>query len=405
MKVAFVGMDHLGMVSSAVAARMGHEVLTVGDSDALFEPQLVDLLASAKDHIHPVMDLPELRQCEIIFISSDIGDRYGHGDMEKWRKHIEFVAEIALAPEAIMVILSQTPPGFVRSCSAVVASGRLFSQLDTLVFGEAVSRAMNPEQVLIGYAGPWEQIPTQSRETLLTFYHGGSWPLPKFVSYEAVEMAKISINAMLAASITMASTLAELGANYRVDWRDVQAVLRADKRIGSHAYLTPGLGIGGGHMMRDLSWMQSEDRLRSSIARTCIDRSGYDQFWLDRQLTLYPGDQPVAIWGLTYKVNTSSIVDSPAFAVMDRNRHLTFRVHDPVARVEFINMPATQFTYLADTLEGAGVVLILTPWDIYRSSSELLLSYEHLMVLDPYRVVGDEVAKALGRNYCTLGAP
>ena len=54
-------------------------------------------------------------------------------------------------PDAVMVILCQVPPGFTRSLHFLPAA-RLYYQVETLVFGRAVERAMQPERYIIGCA-------------------------------------------------------------------------------------------------------------------------------------------------------------------------------------------------------------------------------------------------------------
>ena len=67
--------------------------------------------------------------------------------------------------------------------------------------------------------------------------------------YESAELAKISINMFLVASVTTANTLAEICEQVGADWVEIVPALRLDKRIGPHAYLNPGLGIAGGNIL------------------------------------------------------------------------------------------------------------------------------------------------------------
>ena len=81
--------------------------------------------------------------------------------------------------------------------------------------------------------------------------------------YESAELAKISINMCLVASVTTANTLAELCEKIGADWSEIVPALKLDKRIGQYAYLAPGLGIAGGNLERDLATVCSfADELR-----------------------------------------------------------------------------------------------------------------------------------------------
>ena len=72
------------------------------------------------------------------------------------------------------------------------------------------------------------------------------------MAYESAELAKISINFCLVASIAVANTLAEVCERVGANWSDIAPALKLDKRIGQGAYLSPGLGIAGGNLERDL---------------------------------------------------------------------------------------------------------------------------------------------------------
>ena len=65
--------------------------------------------------------------------------------------------------------------------------------------------------------------------------------------YENVELAKVSINFCLVASITVANVLTELSESIDAGWAEIVPDLRLDRRIGARAYLDPGLGIARGN--------------------------------------------------------------------------------------------------------------------------------------------------------------
>ena len=63
-----------------------------------------------------------------------------------------------LRDEAVLVVLSQVPPGFTRTVHR--SPDRLYYQVETLVFGRAVDRAMQPERyIVLGCADPSSPFP------------------------------------------------------------------------------------------------------------------------------------------------------------------------------------------------------------------------------------------------------
>ena len=73
------------------------------------------------------------------------------------------------------------------------------------------------------------------------------------MSYKSAELSKIAINLFLISSISFTNTLAELCEKINADWRDIESILRMDKRIGKFSYIKPGLGIISGNLLRDLN--------------------------------------------------------------------------------------------------------------------------------------------------------
>src|SRR5262249_28035441 len=154
---------------------------------------------------------------------------------------------------AVLVILSQVQPGYTRAlrqrlddvlgCKEI----SLYYQVETLVFGRAVERALKPERFMVGCGDPARPLPASYQELLAAF---GCPILP--MCYESAELSKIAINVFLTASVTATNTLAEICEHIGADWAEIVPALRLDKRIGPFAYLSPGLGLAGGNLERDL---------------------------------------------------------------------------------------------------------------------------------------------------------
>src|SRR5207253_4271520 len=132
----------------------------------------------------------------------------------------------------------QVPPGFTRALA--VPPDRLYYQVETLVFGRAVERAMRPERFIVGCANPQQSLPP----AFLAFLKAFNCPILT-MRYESAELAKISINCYLVAAVSAANMLAEASEAIGADWAEIAPALRLDRRIGEHAYLNAGLGLAG----------------------------------------------------------------------------------------------------------------------------------------------------------------
>ena len=152
-----------------------------------------------------------------------------------------------MRPDAIMVVLSQVPPGYTRALG-VLPPQRLYYQVETLVFGQAVERATKPERTIVGCADPAAPLDPRFRAVLDAF---GCPILP--MRYESAELAKISINCCLVASVTVGNTLAELCERIGADWSEI----------------APALEARPPHRRLCLSHARPRHRRRQSRARSC----------------------------------------------------------------------------------------------------------------------------------------
>ena len=152
-------------------------------------------------------------------------------------------------------------------------------------------------------------------------------------------MSKYAANAYLAASISFINEIANLCEQVGADVTQVARTLALDSRIGEQAYLTPGIGFGGGCLPKDL---------QALIA--AAERQGYDPAllraigavnelqagWVVARLAALYDDLSsltVAVLGLSFKANTFDLRSSPALTVVRllAERGVRVRTFDPLA--------------------------------------------------------------------------
>jgi len=256
--VGFAGMTHLGLLSATAVCSKGFETVCY-DADSkltaalsrgelpVIEPGLPEQLAGNGKRQTFSSDLKALAACDVVYIAPDVptGDK-GQSDLSGIRVLIANVTA-ALNPKAVLVVLCQVPPGFTRSLNAPPPA-RLYYQVETLIFGRAVERATFPERYIVGCADPAKPLDAAFEAVLKAF----DCPILP-MSYESAELAKISINFCLVASISVANTLAEVCEEIGAVWSEIVPALKLDRRIGQYSYLAPGLGIAGGNLERDLA--------------------------------------------------------------------------------------------------------------------------------------------------------
>lgn len=389
--IGFVGLGHLGICSAVAAAAKGFTVYGIDPEPwgKITEPGLNELVDKCSSLLF-TENIRAIGKCNIVYVAADVNDE---SDMEAVDEFLDLAIKHA-NDMAIIVILSPVPVGYCRK--AQVHWHNLYYQVETLIYGQGIARAMNPPYIAVGSAAPNEPLPIFYSKFLSSF----GCSITK-MTFESAEICKMSTNCMLMAQICATNALAELCENIdHADWADIAPILQHDKRIGS--YLTPGLGVGGGHFTRDLdrafnlaaetaakqgAFTTADAWIQSGLRRgTWVDEILYEIFGNDRAA--------IAIWGLTYKVNTNSTLNSPASRLMNWEQH-KYVTHDPVVQ------PGDPLAILTDT----DALTILTPWPQYRqyTADHIAERLRGRVLIDPYRMIDGDKARAVGLDYYGIG--
>lgn len=424
--IGFAGLSHLGIVSSIAVASKDFQViaydprrevcdLLAAGQLPILEPGLSELLANACRHLRFTAEVASLAECDLIYFSLDVQtDAENGSDLSGLRRLIDDVV-VHIKPGATLVVLSQVPPGFTRQLSITLADlleerrAQLFCQVETLIFGAAVERAVHPERYIVGSNGPpWLLSDTYTRVL-------SAFGCPVLVMrYESAELAKISINVLLAASLSATNTLAELCEAVGADWSEIAPTLRLDRRIGAHAYLSPGLGIAGGNIERDLVTVRSlaaQHGAEDCVPRAFVAHSQHRRDWALRMLhkeVLSRRSQPViAIWGLAYKPNTTSIKNSPTLSLLDALRGFSVRLYDPCVSLDDVPAHAVQASSAVDACRGAHALVIMTAWDEFSTISTPAVkeALTDAVVIDAAGAWSGRDTAASGLVYSTMGRP
>ena len=425
--IGFDGLSHLGIVSSIATASKGFDVVAYDRNPDLcdglnnqrlpvLEPELPELLAASRSRIRFTSDASALDKSAVIFFSEDTPTNDDNiSDLSQFHRLMEEVVAHA-APGTILVVLSQVPPGFTRKLDETLRqlhpaqSLKIFCQVETLIFGQAVERALHPERFIVGCSYPDAPLP-EPYEKLL-----GAFDCPVLpMRYESAELAKISINMMLVSSISTTNTLAELCEAVGADWSEIVPALKADRRIGPHAYLSPGLGIAGGNLERDLATVATlakEFGANAGVIDAWLSNSRHRLDWalktLHAQVVSRCSDPTIAVWGLAYKPDTKSTKNAPALALIEALRPLSVRAYDPQAVLDGDGLSHfSQVGSALDAARGADGLAIMTPWREF-SSVEMAQVREMMrgrVIVDPFGALDGLQCAQLGFSHFRLGSP
>ena len=421
--VGVVGLSHLGLVTGLGLASRGLNLVGYdprGDLIAelkvgklpVHEDNLSNLLADSKMRTTFTSGLADLTACDVVYIARDVPTTAEN--ISEIGPVVELFEQILpyLKQGTTLVIHSQVSPGFTRSILPLVVQQqrdlKLYYQVETLVFGIAVSRMLNPERYIVGCEDPNSPLPVSFAAVLSKF----DCPvLP--MAYESAELTKISINFFLVSSVTTTNTLAELCEKVGADWQEIAPALRLDRRIGKFAYLSPGLGIAGGNLERDLVTVQSLARQHgtdTSVVEAWLTNAQYRRDWVLRELSTKifrrNTQTTIGVWGIAYKPDTHSIKNSPAIALLDALRGQNVRAYDPqVGLGEREGGSIVQAGGALDACHRADVLVLMTPWREFLEidPAKVAKQMKGRIVFDPYGALNQESYRQNGFTIYRLG--
>src|SRR5215471_5830150 len=429
MNICVVGAGYVGLVTGAVFADLGNEVICVDNlSDKIaalqagcmpiYEPGLEEMVAR---NVHDgrlsfSTDLAAaVRKSVIVFIAVGTPPKVDGGtDLSA----VEAVArDIGRSMDRYLVVVNKStvPVGtgeFVREVIEQSQERRVpfdvVSNPEFLREGSAIEDTLRPDRIVIG--APTQQVAM----TLLELYAPLERPMI-ITDVPSAEMIKYASNAFLATKISFINAIANICEAAGADVTHVMKGMGLDARIGA-AFLQAGLGYGGSCFPKDTdSLIHTAATLgyRFDILRAVVDvnagRSAHFVSIIERALEPLPARR-LAVLGLAFKPNTDDMREAKSVEVITRLVELgaTVCVYDPVAMdnarkmlptiVEYADSPYTAAT-------GADGVALITEWNEFKflNLERLRSAMRRPVVFDGRNVWDAERMRRLGFEYHSIG--
>lgn len=285
---------------------------------------------------------------------------------------------------------------------------------DVIQEGNAINSVLHVKHVIVGVESNHARDTMQ--ELLRPFFRFSYQYL--FMPILDAEFTKLSISGMLATRISYMNDLAMVAEKLGIDIANVKHGIAADTRIGA-AYLSAGVGFGGENFSHDIL------TLSSTVSETGAKSRLLEQVWaineqqkeiLFRKLWNYYhcnlNDKTVAIWGASFKENTSSIHNSPIHILLAAlwAQGVTVRLHDPQALDEIAATYGARKDLILCTdqyeaARGAHALCLVTAWKQYWSPDfkQLQQLMQHPLILDGRNIYDPAYVKAKGFAYEGVG--
>lgn len=335
MNICIIGAGHVGLVTGAVFAEYGNDVICI-DNDKekikslqngnvpFFEPGLLELVTknSRASRLSFSADIAHgVKNSEVIFICVGTPPRE---DGSPNLVYVENVArDIAKNLNGYKIIVEkstvpiETGEWVERTAKQVASPSAEFdvaSNPEFLREGQAVDDAMHPDRVVLGVQS------RRAKDILEKLYEPFKAPVI-FCDIRTAELIKHACNAFLATKISYINAIAMLCGSLGADVTKVAEGMGLDPRIGKY-FLRAGIGYGGFCFPKDLSafihiarksgyefdLLKAVEKINTQARQNFVEK-------IKKALWNLEG-KSIAVLGLSFKPDTDDLRFAPALDVV-----------------------------------------------------------------------------------------
>src|SRR6266568_3817716 len=429
MNICVVGTGYVGLVTGAVFADLGNDVLCVDNQPEkvaalqagkmpIYEPGLEEMVGRnvADARLAFTTDLAAaVRRALIIFITVGTPPKAdGQTDLSA----VEAVAqEIGRVMDRYTVVVNKStvPVGtdeFVREMierhQRQPVPFDVVSNPEFLREGSAIEDTLRPDRIVIG--APTQQVAM----TLLELYAPLERPMI-ITDVPSAELIKYASNAFLATKISFINAIANICEAAGADVTQVMKGMGLDPRIGG-AFLQAGLGYGGSCFPKDVdSLIHTAGRLGYDfkLLRSIVEINRERAAHLVESIAKALGpldDKTVAVLGLAFKPNTDDMREAKSLEVIQLLHQTGARVraYDPVA-MDNARRLLPPFVTFSDSpyaaADGAHAVVLVTEWNEFRylNLERLRGQLKRPAIFDGRNLWEPERMRRLGFEYHSVG--
>ncbi len=389
MEITIIGAGHVGLVTGACFADLGHNV-TMVDADAkriamlkqgkmpFYEPGMEELVnrGVAERRVRYTTSIKEgVERGEVIFICVGTPSRpNGDADLSA----VEAVClEIAQAMRSYRLIVEkstvpvETGEWVKRTFRLAMRKGVPFdvaSNPEFLREGQAIHDFMHPDRLVVG-------VESKRAERLMRELYKPLNATLIVTDVKSAELIKHASNSFLAVKISFINAVAQLCDQVGADIVKVAEGVGLDKRIG-RSFLDAGVGWGGSCFPKDVAaFIRIAEKLGFDfqLLRACSKVNVEQKRLFVKRIgqTLWNlNNKTIAVLGLAFKADTDDMREAPSIDIirMLQEEGAKIRAFDPIAMPTAQKM-FTDVTFcrdLYDAAKGADCLVVVTNWNEFK---------------------------------------
>jgi len=349
MKIAVVGLWHLGTITSLCLSKIGHRVEAF-DNKKIIRNFYKKILPISEPGVNKLFNkynkknlifnsnLNDLNNHNIIWICYD--SKINEKDISEEKKLYNQIKKILkfIKNKTTILISSQLPLGTIKKLEKydklILKKKLAFIYIpENLRLGKSIKLFLKPERIVIGLRD--KKIYKNKIKILLNQIKCEKY----LVSPETAEISKHVINSFLACSISFINEISQIAKIYGVNFNDLQNCIKSDRRLGKYSYLNPGLPFSGGTLARDLNFLNNlsnKYKTNNVLIRSIYKSNILHSMWVKNILKKNIKNKNTSILqiGLGYTANSSTLRRSFPFQIFKfLNKKCKVKIFDEFIRV------------------------------------------------------------------------
>jgi UDPglucose 6-dehydrogenase len=343
MKIAVVGLWHLGTITSLCMSSLNHTIYGFDKNEIIknftkLKPPInefgVDdlLKKNINKKIFFQNNFKKLKGFNIIWITYDtIINNYDKSNVANILSKIKKIL-LYVKKNSIIIISSQIPVGTIKKIESYdkkkIKKNLKFVYIpENLRLGSSIKNFLYPDRLVIGCRNSYKT--KKIIEKIFIKIKAKKF----FVDPETAEMSKHIINSFLACSISFINEIGLIAKNYRIPFRDLKNCVQSDNRIGYNSYLNPGNAFSGGTLARDVNFLLMEAKKKDSnsiLIRSILASNKIHSKWVENLLNKkFKSKKNILQIGISYTSGTSTLRRSLPYEIFKKisKKHFV-RVYD-----------------------------------------------------------------------------